>query len=157
MLKAITDMPSQPTDDTSEQLLIECLHYDQPHEAFGLCRSCYRKLKYHEAHPNAVFIGSVKDKTAVCHSDRPMFHSGGLCKSCYQKQVKYGVDFIAMYIVQAGLCKCCGDWYEEGQLVVDHSHKTDRVRGLVCYSCNFGIGIAEYEPSLTVLDYLDNG
>jgi hypothetical protein len=39
---------------------------------------------------------------------------------------------------QKGACACCGA--SDRRLVVDHCHKTGRVRGMLCSQCNVGIG-----------------
>lgn len=40
---------------------------------------------------------------------------------------------------QSGLCAICGA--EPGQkLDVDHNHETGKVRGLLCRTCNLGLG-----------------
>lgn len=53
----------------------------------------------------------------------------------------YGItleDYERIYNKQEGCCKLCG--IEEEKLVVDHDHKTNLVRGLLCHSCNVGLG-----------------
>ena len=61
----------------------------------------------------------------------------------------YGIglaDYEAMYEAQQGKCLICLDWYP--QLVVDHSHSTGEVRGLLCSQCNQALGLLRDSPSL---------
>ena len=59
---------------------------------------------------------------------------------------RYGMnsdDFYRLLNEQNGLCAICetddpGAWF--GRMVVDHSHVTGKVRGLLCAKCNRGIG-----------------
>jgi hypothetical protein len=66
---------------------------------------------------------------------------------------QYGItpaDYGAMYEQQDGRCAICGrlkePWEPAGRagrqrfLVVDHDHETGRVRALLCWNCNCGIG-----------------
>lgn len=45
-----------------------------------------------------------------------------------------------LYRAQDGRCACCGQNAGGKRLCVDHDHQTGRVRGLLCRSCNLGIG-----------------
>lgn len=52
---------------------------------------------------------------------------------------KYGLtpeQFAQMHADQAGRCAICGDTCR----CVDHDHKTGKVRGLLCGSCNRALG-----------------
>lgn len=67
---------------------------------------------------------------------------------------QYGLteaQWYAMRDAQGGGCAICGraeGWKANaGMLVVDHCHSTGRVRGLLCPSCNRGLGQFEDEPA----------
>lgn len=51
-------------------------------------------------------------------------------------------EFSALKEAQKGLCAICGGppVAGRGELSVDHCHKTNKVRGLLCQHCNLGIG-----------------
>lgn len=43
-----------------------------------------------------------------------------------------------LYVMQKGRCAICH--VESKALVIDHNHETGEVRGLLCNTCNLGIG-----------------
>ena len=60
---------------------------------------------------------------------------------------KYGIlpeDYDQMYIEQEGKCAVCGTHQSsmKKKLVVDHCHKTGKVRGLLCNHCNSLLGFS---------------
>lgn len=78
------------------------------------------------------------------------------CKSCYcnysreRRLAALGINedaFSSMLEKQNGLCGVCG--VSDGtklsgdkhRLCVDHDHVSGRVRGLLCHSCNRGLGL----------------
>lgn len=74
---------------------------------------------------------------------------------------KYGLtleEYEARLAAQGGVCALCGGPCSSGQqLAVDHCHTTNRVRGLLCGSCNLGLGKFRDAPVLLRLaaDYLE--
>lgn len=63
----------------------------------------------------------------------------------YMRQYLYGIDaaqFEAMVEAQGNRCAIChGEWDGKNKVPhVDHDHETGRVRGLLCESCNLGLG-----------------
>ena len=67
----------------------------------------------------------------------------------YKKRLlkrEYGLtqeDFDRMLETQEGKCLICGKVFQtvrKREACVDHSHTTGEVRGLLCASCNSGLG-----------------
>ena len=55
----------------------------------------------------------------------------------------YGItldDYDRMLEEQGGECAICGKHPTKKRLCVDHDHQTNKVRGLLCEKCNWGIG-----------------
>lgn len=64
----------------------------------------------------------------------------------YMALGKYGVSqsWVAEQMEkQGGLCDSCKQDLEGKKWAVDHSHERDKVRGLVCFSCNTALRSAE--------------
>ena len=59
-------------------------------------------------------------------------------------------------LAQGGVCWICGRPPKTRHLNVDHNHKTKKVRGLLCFLCNQGIGFFRDNPEflLRAIDYL---
>lgn len=72
--------------------------------------------------------------------------------------LKYGLsegDYADLLAAQGGLCAVCKERPDSG-LCVDHSHVTGKVRGLLCLTCNAGIGMLKDSESLlsSAIEYL---
>ena len=72
----------------------------------------------------------------------------GHLRRSYGLQVK---DWDALFARQGGVCAICGQpetrynnkSKKTQKLCVDHNHRTDAVRGLLCHRCNSTIGLVE--------------
>lgn len=64
-------------------------------------------------------------------------------------------DWGSLYLSQQGRCKICDK--PTVKLVVDHCHTTNKVRGLLCHSCNMGLGKFYDNPQLlkSAIQYLE--
>lgn len=76
----------------------------------------------------------------------------------YRIKKLYGIteaEYQDMYQAQGGMCQICTNEVE-GRLHIDHNHDTGEVRGLLCGSCNRGIGLFSDQPELLrkAADYL---
>jgi hypothetical protein len=73
--------------------------------------------------------------------------------SLYDRRYKsqYGIsmdEYKAMLARQGGVCAICRQQSARA-LSVDHCHTTGKVRGLLCQTCNSGLGSYRDDPSLT--------
>lgn len=75
---------------------------------------------------------------------------------------KYGISleqYLLLLIKQEGKCKICKRDHSEFtiQLAVDHSHETGKVRGLLCFTCNVGLGFFNHDTDLieAAMNYLE--
>lgn len=117
------------------------------------CASCVgyvkkRYVQYKEQHKKVMHRNYVKNKISY----RKRAFTSRL------KQFGLTVDqFNAMLLAQNNLCQVCKQPETNGKrLSVDHSHRTGKVRGLLCNRCNVLLGWASDNEVLLGLaaDYL---
>lgn len=65
-------------------------------------------------------------------------------RTCYRYKISES-DLLTLISNQKDLCAICK---KKTKLVVDHDHKTDRVRGLLCTRCNLVLGQCGDDPQL---------
>ena len=127
------------------------------------CKSCRIEK------PLAEFYKSTKVKGGE------KYYTDSLCKSCKaiknktwfkanrEKANRYNVksklklrynistnEYDAMIVKQNNLCAICNQSQKRRNLAVDHCHKTNKVRGLLCDKCNLALGLIN--ENLNVVD-----
>lgn len=76
------------------------------------------------------------------------------CKRCSREvdyQQRYGLDAAArkrLLKKQRGACAICKDPLKKATRNIDHCHKTKTVRGILCHTCNMGLGSFRDRPDL---------
>lgn len=101
---------------------------------------------YHQTRKDKTSYKEYKIKDYQINKARRNFVN----KSSYIK-TKYGItwsEFEEMYESQKGLCAICKKEEKNRMLSLDHSHVTKKVRGLLCGSCNRGLGLFKDDPKL---------
>lgn len=113
------------------------------------CSSCQEALAPDEFYKRAASHDGLDTKCKRCN-----------WKSDMRKQ--YGLDYedyLSLFRKQGGACAICRRIEDEGRrtrLSVDHCHYTKKVRGLLCSSCNLGLGKFRDDPQRiqAAADYL---
>ncbi len=68
------------------------------------------------------------------------------CRAMAEMRIKFGIDVETIINQQDGLCAICGIDIEfntginSASACVDHDHSTGETRGILCRSCNLGLG-----------------
>ena len=82
------------------------------------------------------------------------------CKTCEKFKIilkKYGLsreNYFQLLKDQNGCCKICNN---KTELVIDHNHKTNKVRGLLCHRCNWQLLAAlENEKEERIKEIINN-
>ncbi len=121
------------------------------------------KLDNRWAHRRSEHQKESETKTILCRccSVRKVFsefsdHRGCVngksrqCKACSRKKTmerRYGIGFEeyqSIYEKQFGKCLICSSEKSGGKdkkMCLDHCHETGKIRGLLCFNCNTGLGL----------------
>lgn len=106
-------------------------------------------------------VSALKDKYGKCKECSSSLSKKSFILSKYKLS---HVDYNKIIEKQNNTCKICGK-SESGmfqgkqkRLSVDHNHKTGKIRGLLCSSCNVGLGVFKDSPELlrNAIKYLDD-
>lgn len=87
-------------------------------------------------------------------------HCSDMCKSLARTHRRYGMTWQELMTLreQNGTCGICDTdaWGSRGPNI-DHDHKTGRIRGVLCSSCNTGLGCFQDDPTRlrSAADYLE--
>jgi hypothetical protein len=107
-----------------------------------ICDTCI-KLKGFTSKDTTTCRGCIRDKTdlAVAKARKAKLTHLTEEQRLALKVKRYGISaerYRQILENQNGLCAIC---LRDKELVIDHNHDTGEVRGLLCTSCNTGIGL----------------
>jgi hypothetical protein len=100
------------------------------------CTSCGRKLELSNFHKRSNRFSATSSHCKKCTKDRVSERSLLVHYNITKK------DWNEMFEAQNGNCAICGKHQSEFKRIfnVDHDHLTGKVRALLCFKCNTGIG-----------------
>lgn len=148
----------------------ECSEADchNPVKAKGLCMMHYARLLRHGYTTERARTRPPKPCSVPGCGNR--LYSNGLCNQHhlrFRKAAQHGMsfdDYLEMQAKQRFVCAICeqperavnAHSLKRKELAIDHCHDTGKVRGLLCSSCNRGLGLFADDPQLLqrAADYL---
>ncbi|MFD6888329.1 endonuclease VII domain-containing protein [Streptomyces sp. NPDC059957] len=104
-----------------------------------LCRLCGVVKPHSEWHKNASASDGLSTRCKTC---RAVLGRAGHLKRAYGLTEAERDEMIA---AQGGVCVICQEAPAEH---VDHDHQTGKVRGVLCFGCNAGIGQLKDRPDV---------
>ena len=121
------------------------------YESKRICRTCRKETMQKRRTPKG-YANSRKTECPKGHpyddSNTTLWRGKRICKICakfnadWQRLKKYGLDrqsYQELLIKQKGKCVLCLREFSSTPHI-DHDHETGKVRGLLCYPCNSGLG-----------------
>lgn len=131
----------------------------------AMCKLCYASYnrQQHEKHIEKRIAYDAARGSGWERSGREKYKPPEPIKWAKHIQRTYGLsvsEFDAMFAAQGGVCAICRQECNRSsstRLCVDHNHATAKVRGLLCFQCNVGLGKFKDTPSLlrTAADYIE--
>ena len=101
------------------------------------CSACGLTKSLLDFHKQAKDKSGLRSQCKVCVADN---YRHWWLKSTYEITLK---EYQTLLIKQGGVCAICSTGIAGGKHTtfnVDHCHKTNKIRGLLCTQCNLGIG-----------------
>lgn len=126
-------------------------HPDRPTHAKGLCATCYNREKQKRLYIQRREKWAKQAEKAKIPT---VAHTA-------QIKAKYGLssaDYWKLFDQQAHSCAVCKRFPRARKLAVDHRHSDGLIRGLLCWKCNYVIGMLSDRPEAfaNIAEYLTN-
>lgn len=126
------------------------------------CRECSGLCYKEWADKNPHKIKAKNDKNTKKRQEKYSSPNGRLKYKDMELRRTFGIsleDYHVMLQAQNGVCDICkkeNPSKKDKYFSVDHNHKTDQVRGLLCLHCNRGIGcfFENVQIMLNAIEYI---
>jgi len=126
-----------------------------------ICSRCKLDLPMNEFYRSNRRVNGLQGNCKKCSNEakkssrRKNFEHRKEVRRIQRIKSKYGItdnDRHDMFCDQNGKCLICGIDYKKLKrgLVIDHDHKTNEIRGLLCSNCNTGLGYFKDNPDFLI-------
>lgn len=116
---------------------------EKKQNAKGLCPKHYYRMKTY-GDPNIVRFPWREDRSCSVINCKEEHEAKGYCKSHYLIFKKFNIshdEYVNKIINQNNKCAICkNECSHNKKLSVDHNHRNNQIRGLLCASCNLALG-----------------
>ena len=126
-----------------------------------VCKSCSKSLPLESFGPYPKSRDGLTYSCKPCLAEYSRRFRGENRASCRRSELKYkyGItpeQYDEMWKAQGEGCAICGS---DRKPRIDHCHQTGRVRGILCDTCNRGLGMLgdNLETLRNVVQYLERG
>lgn len=139
----------------------------RPDGRYPYCKACHRaNVKRYSVEQTEAIRGRDRERRRLRDANKKAREEYLLGTWVYSLKRRHGItvhDYLAMAEAQGNCCAICGETptptgtREQGRcLHVDHDHSTGKVRALLCFRCNAGIGHFRENPEylLSAIAYL---
>lgn len=125
-------------------------HYAALQEGNKICGCCKTKKVLNAFSPSSQGSGNVSGWCRICeNNNKKTKYKSRIRNSNLKKYNLTNKSYLELLEKQEYKCKICGVLEihapgvgaSPGILCVDHDHKTNKVRGLLCSHCNTGLGL----------------
>ena len=119
------------------------------------CKECKKELPLDSFNKNKDAKDGLQYKCKPCR----LAYNRMNYTTAYHRKRAYGIteaEYGGMAFSQGWGCAICGSKTEK-DLLVDHNHDTGEIRGLLCHTCNSGIGYLRDNPAVmrSAIEYLE--
>jgi hypothetical protein len=104
-------------------------HPNKPNASRGLCDACRLKRDYSKRKAKIIAWIKANPEKRKHYWITQQLRKLGLSHN----------DYVVMWNAQGGVCAACN--ISGSRLVIDHDHRTNKVRGLLCLNCNTALGM----------------
>lgn len=113
-----------------------------------ICIKCGTKKPLDEYHASASAKDGRRNECKTCRREQSKAWNAPNSERKRRENLlyRYGITpehHDSILAAQMGRCACCGTDSPGGRQTkfhIDHDHATGKIRGLLCHSCNLGIG-----------------
>jgi hypothetical protein len=124
-----------------------------------------KQVGYHNSNKTHCAKGHPYDAENTVYTQKKDGKMRRNCKACGRlnhariRFAKYGIDkeqFDQIFIEQNNACAICNKDLTDKKPHIDHDHSTGKVRGVLCFACNSGLGQFQDSPETLqkAIDYL---